>query len=183
MEFYFLNWVQLSCDFGKVVPNGTTQGYFRPYFKFILTFEMRDFFLNSSFYGNFIPIIVFHIITFYIYPFSISRPNKMDLELCIVLFKNLFFLYLITFPQFLCVGQLNSHMAFYWLSCVCAFILLLEQAQIAITWKFSTKFHNAIIYKYIFKIWWVVGSLCGYFPIMCVKESIVWGIMWGSFKF
>jgi hypothetical protein len=26
MEFYFLNWVQLSCDFGKVIPNGTTQG-------------------------------------------------------------------------------------------------------------------------------------------------------------
>jgi hypothetical protein len=26
MEFYFLNWVQLSCDFGKVVPSGTTQG-------------------------------------------------------------------------------------------------------------------------------------------------------------
>jgi len=24
MEFYFLNWVQLSCDFGEVVPNGTT---------------------------------------------------------------------------------------------------------------------------------------------------------------
>jgi len=24
MEFYFLNWVQLSCDFGKVVPSGTT---------------------------------------------------------------------------------------------------------------------------------------------------------------
>jgi hypothetical protein len=30
MEFYFLNWVQLSCDFGKVVPSGTTQGYFCP---------------------------------------------------------------------------------------------------------------------------------------------------------
>jgi hypothetical protein len=26
MEFYFLNWVQLSCDFGKVVFSGTTQG-------------------------------------------------------------------------------------------------------------------------------------------------------------
>jgi hypothetical protein len=26
MEIYFLNWVQLSCDFGKVVPSGTTQG-------------------------------------------------------------------------------------------------------------------------------------------------------------
>jgi hypothetical protein len=26
MEFYFLNSVQLSCDFGKVVPSGTTQG-------------------------------------------------------------------------------------------------------------------------------------------------------------
>jgi hypothetical protein len=26
MEFYFLNLVQLSCDFGKVVPSGTTQG-------------------------------------------------------------------------------------------------------------------------------------------------------------
>jgi hypothetical protein len=24
MEFYFLNWVQLSYDFGKVVPSGTT---------------------------------------------------------------------------------------------------------------------------------------------------------------
>jgi hypothetical protein len=31
MEFYFLNWVQLSCDFNKVVPNGTTQGYVCPY--------------------------------------------------------------------------------------------------------------------------------------------------------
>jgi hypothetical protein len=31
MKFYFLNWVQLSCDFGKVVPNDTTQGYFHPY--------------------------------------------------------------------------------------------------------------------------------------------------------
>jgi hypothetical protein len=30
MEFYFFNWVQLSYDFGKVVPSGTTQGYFRP---------------------------------------------------------------------------------------------------------------------------------------------------------
>jgi len=30
MEFYFLNWVQLSYDFGKVVPSGTTPGYFRP---------------------------------------------------------------------------------------------------------------------------------------------------------
>jgi hypothetical protein len=29
MEFYFLNWVQLSYDFGKVVLSGTTQGYFR----------------------------------------------------------------------------------------------------------------------------------------------------------
>jgi hypothetical protein len=28
MEFYLKNWVQLSCDFGKVVPSGTTQGYF-----------------------------------------------------------------------------------------------------------------------------------------------------------
>ncbi len=26
MEFFFLNQVQLSCDFGKVVPSGTTQG-------------------------------------------------------------------------------------------------------------------------------------------------------------
>jgi len=26
MEFYFLNWVQFSYDFGKVVPNGTTKG-------------------------------------------------------------------------------------------------------------------------------------------------------------
>ncbi len=26
MEFYFLNSVQLSCDFGKMVPSGTTQG-------------------------------------------------------------------------------------------------------------------------------------------------------------
>jgi hypothetical protein len=26
MEFYFLNSMQLSCDFGKVVPNGATQG-------------------------------------------------------------------------------------------------------------------------------------------------------------
>jgi hypothetical protein len=26
MEFYFLNWVQLSCDFGDVVPSGNTQG-------------------------------------------------------------------------------------------------------------------------------------------------------------
>jgi hypothetical protein len=26
MKFYFLNWVQFSCDFGKVAPNGTTQG-------------------------------------------------------------------------------------------------------------------------------------------------------------
>jgi len=26
MEFYFLNWVQLSCDFGKMVINGATQG-------------------------------------------------------------------------------------------------------------------------------------------------------------
>jgi hypothetical protein len=26
MKFYLLNWVQLSCDFGKVVPSGTTQG-------------------------------------------------------------------------------------------------------------------------------------------------------------
>ncbi len=26
MEFYCFNWVQLSCDFGKVVPSGTTQG-------------------------------------------------------------------------------------------------------------------------------------------------------------
>jgi len=26
MEFYFLNWVQLSCDFGMVVPTSTTQG-------------------------------------------------------------------------------------------------------------------------------------------------------------
>jgi hypothetical protein len=26
MKFYFLNWVQFSCDFGKVVPSGTTQG-------------------------------------------------------------------------------------------------------------------------------------------------------------
>jgi hypothetical protein len=26
MEFYFLNWVQHSQDFGKVVPRGTTQG-------------------------------------------------------------------------------------------------------------------------------------------------------------
>jgi hypothetical protein len=30
MEFYFLNWVQLSYDFGKVVLSGTNQGYFRP---------------------------------------------------------------------------------------------------------------------------------------------------------
>jgi hypothetical protein len=28
MEFYFLNWIQLSYDFGKTVINGTTQGYF-----------------------------------------------------------------------------------------------------------------------------------------------------------
>jgi hypothetical protein len=28
MEFYFLNWVQLSDDFGKVFPVDTTQGYF-----------------------------------------------------------------------------------------------------------------------------------------------------------
>jgi hypothetical protein len=26
MELYFLNWVQLPYDFGKVVPSGTTQG-------------------------------------------------------------------------------------------------------------------------------------------------------------
>jgi len=26
MEFYFLNWVQLSYDVGKVVPSGTIQG-------------------------------------------------------------------------------------------------------------------------------------------------------------
>jgi hypothetical protein len=26
MEFYFKNWVQLSYDFGKMVPSGTTQG-------------------------------------------------------------------------------------------------------------------------------------------------------------
>ncbi len=26
MDFYFLNWVQLSYDFGKVVPSSTTQG-------------------------------------------------------------------------------------------------------------------------------------------------------------
>ncbi len=156
---------------------------FTPISKFILSFEMGVFFLNSSFYGNFIRIIVFHIMTFYIYPFSNFRPNKMDLELCIVIFKNTFFLYLITFPQFLCVGQPNSHIAFYWVSCVYAFILLLERAQIAIARKFSTKFHNGIISKYIFKTWWVVGSLCGYFPIMCVKENIVWGIMWGSFNF
>jgi hypothetical protein len=26
MQFYLLNWVQLSCDFGKVVPSRTTQG-------------------------------------------------------------------------------------------------------------------------------------------------------------
>jgi hypothetical protein len=26
MEFYFFNWVQVSYDFGKVVPSGTTQG-------------------------------------------------------------------------------------------------------------------------------------------------------------
>jgi hypothetical protein len=26
MEFYFLNWVQLSYDFGMVVPTSTTQG-------------------------------------------------------------------------------------------------------------------------------------------------------------
>jgi hypothetical protein len=26
MEFYFLNWVQVSYGFGKVVPSGTTQG-------------------------------------------------------------------------------------------------------------------------------------------------------------
>ncbi len=25
-KFYSLNWVQLSCDFGKVVPSGTAQG-------------------------------------------------------------------------------------------------------------------------------------------------------------
>jgi len=30
MEFYFLNWVQLSYDFDKVVPSGITQGYFHP---------------------------------------------------------------------------------------------------------------------------------------------------------
>jgi hypothetical protein len=28
MEFYLRNWVELSRDFGKVVPSGTTQGYF-----------------------------------------------------------------------------------------------------------------------------------------------------------
>jgi hypothetical protein len=26
MEFYILNWVQLSYDLSKVVPSGTTQG-------------------------------------------------------------------------------------------------------------------------------------------------------------
>jgi hypothetical protein len=26
MKFYFLNWIQLSYDFGKVVRSGTTQG-------------------------------------------------------------------------------------------------------------------------------------------------------------
>jgi hypothetical protein len=30
MKFYFLNYVQLSCNFSKVVPSGTTQGYFCP---------------------------------------------------------------------------------------------------------------------------------------------------------
>ncbi len=116
MEFYFKNWVQLSCDFGKVV----SSGIFAPISKFILTFEMGVFFLNSSFYGNFIPIIVFHIITFYIYPFSISRPNKMDPELRIVIFKKIKFLYLITFPQFPCVGLLLTflclclHLSYFW---------------------------------------------------------------------
>ncbi len=71
---------------------------FAPISNFIPTFEMGVFFLNSSFYGNFIPIIMFHIIPFYIYPFSISRTNKMDLELCIVIF-NFFFLYLLHFPN------------------------------------------------------------------------------------
>jgi hypothetical protein len=28
MEFYFLNWVQFSYDFGNVVPIGNTQGKF-----------------------------------------------------------------------------------------------------------------------------------------------------------
>jgi hypothetical protein len=28
MEFYLLNWVQLSYDFGKVISSESTQGYF-----------------------------------------------------------------------------------------------------------------------------------------------------------
>jgi len=30
MKFYFLNWVWFSYDFGKVVPSGSTEGYFHP---------------------------------------------------------------------------------------------------------------------------------------------------------
>jgi hypothetical protein len=60
-------------------------------------------FFNSFFNGNFIPIIVFHIITFYILSFLISRPKWI--QLCILIFKDLFFLYLITFPNSLMLAN------------------------------------------------------------------------------
>jgi hypothetical protein len=37
MSFYFLSWVQFFYDFGKVIPSGTTQGYFCPN-RWIMTF-------------------------------------------------------------------------------------------------------------------------------------------------
>jgi hypothetical protein len=139
--------------------------------------------LNSFFYGNFIPIIVFHIITFYILSFLISRPNKID-PIMHTHFQRSFFSLFDYISQFPYVGQPNSHTAFSWLSCVCAFIILLERAQLRFHKSFqqiSIMLSNTNIslrYDEYLLIW----SLCGYFPIMCVKESIFW-CMWVSFSF
>jgi len=48
MEFYFLNWVQLSYDFGKVVPSGTIQGkvYRLGYLKVHYFFLVKVFLTN-----------------------------------------------------------------------------------------------------------------------------------------
>ncbi len=69
MEFYFSNSVQLSCDFGKVVLSGTTQGKVCQ----VVTKSKNMFILNIKLNN----IFIFNIFDDY-FPFMLQRTKTIQ---------------------------------------------------------------------------------------------------------
>jgi hypothetical protein len=91
MKFYSLNWVQLSYDFGKMIPSGTAQGYFCPnrwimiFIFFSLFFLLFELYLILISFG--IKFWLVHIYMVYNDAIEVKQLRIYEYLILVTLFK------------------------------------------------------------------------------------------------